>query len=79
MAEEITYFCKHVWDIVIPHEAQTEKDATIVGGRWLLCNNGVTVNQTVRGGYAATEVNHQDESPHIASTPPSGGCQMSVQ
>jgi hypothetical protein len=73
MLDELTYFCKVVFEGVTTEEAMQDSDGKIVGCRWVNCNKGDAENPDVRCRLVAQEVNHGDASPNdsfYAATPP---------
>ena len=57
MFEEMSYFCNKVWSLTTDQYAKSIPDATVTGGRWILCNNAGADNPKVRCRWAATEIN----------------------
>ena len=59
IVDELQYFCSKVWRITSEAEAKADPNATLTGGRWILCNKGDADAPKVRARYVATEVNRE--------------------
>ena len=71
IADEMKHFNQKVWHLATRDDAERFEDKIVVGGRWVVCNKGGTLNPKIRCRYVATEVNKGgSEDAFYAATPP---------
>ena len=70
MEDEVEWRNEHVWVGVPEDIARAEKDAIIVGTRWVNCNKGDSAEPDVRARLIPQEVNTYQEEAYFAATPP---------
>ena len=70
MHDEVAWLNEHVWLGVPEEEARAEKDAIIVGTRWVNCNKGDSAAPDVRARLVAQEVNTYQDEAYFAAPPP---------
>lgn len=68
--DEISDFSFNTWKLTTESEARKKPNATVVGGRWVLCNKGGNVTPNVRARSAATGVDRDADLAFYAATPP---------
>ena len=72
MHDELTYFCDKVFRGVSYDEAREDKDAIIIGSRWVNCNKGDAEQPDVRCRLVGQEINRGvgGSDDFYAATPP---------
>ena len=68
--EELDYFGEKVWEAVPIQDALKERDAKIIGSRWVICNKNDPSNPDIRARLVAQEINTHADTSFFAATPP---------
>ena len=68
--DELDYFNQKVWIAVPIADALNDKDAKLVGTRWVISNKQDRSNPDVRARLVAQEVAHHSDASFYSATPP---------
>ena len=70
IANELSYFCEHVWMGANASAAHSDPEAKTIPSRWVFCNKGDSETPDVRARLVGCEVNTYKDDSFYASTPP---------